>query len=162
MDRRHSKTLTASLVLGTLTLATTSAAQGSAGPIYIADPGNHRVVRVNDISGAGWTVLQQNPTGTDQLAGPDSIAFGPDGRMYITDRFRVVRVDDFGGHGWVSFGSQGSGANQFNGAAGITVDSRGHIYVADSGNHRIVSFDDMGGTNWVACCASASPSTDLP
>jgi uncharacterized repeat protein (TIGR01451 family)/MYXO-CTERM domain-containing protein len=157
MKRGHTRTLVASSALIALTVATSSTAQGTGGPIYIADPGNHRIVRVNDITGDGWRVLHQNRTGTDQLASPDSIAFGPDGKMYITDQTRVVRVDDFTGNGWVSFGSQGNGVNQFTGLAGITVDARGHIYVADGANHRIASFDDMSGTNWQTCCSTSPP-----
>jgi uncharacterized repeat protein (TIGR01451 family)/MYXO-CTERM domain-containing protein len=155
MERGRKNRLVASAVLTALTVAGSSAAQGNGGPIYIADPGNGRIVRIDDITGAGWTVLKQNPTGTDHLGNPDSIAFGPDGKMYITDRTRVVRVDDFSGNGWVSFGSAGSGVNQFNAALGITVDARGHIYLADSGNKRIVSFDDMSGTNWQTCCSTS-------
>ena len=147
-------------MLTVLTVAIPSTAQ-TAGPIYIADPGNGRIVRMDDITGAGWTVLHQNPAGADQFGSPDSIAFGPDGKMYITDRTRVVRVDDFSGKGWVSFGSQGSGVNQFSTALGITVDARGHIYVADSANHRIVSFDDMIGTNWQTCCTTSPALTYL-
>jgi uncharacterized repeat protein (TIGR01451 family)/MYXO-CTERM domain-containing protein len=157
MDRTHIRPLIPLAVLGALFLATSSNAQGSGGPIYIADPGNHRIVRVNDIGGAGWTVLTQNPSGTDQLGNPDSIAFGPDGKLYISDRTRVVRVDDFSGNGWVSFPAAGTGSSPFNGALGITVDARGRVYVAESGNHRIVSFDDMNGSNLQTCCDAGSP-----
>jgi uncharacterized repeat protein (TIGR01451 family)/MYXO-CTERM domain-containing protein len=128
------------------------------GPIYISDQGNRRVVRVNDISGAGWTVLSQNPSGTEHfLGGPGAVAFGPDGKIYITDGSRLVRVDDFSGNGWVSFGSQGSGTNQFFSLSGVAVDASGRIYVADGTNQRIVSFDDMSGANWQTCCTTTSP-----
>ena len=151
MPRALGTRLLASAVLGALMLSTATLAQG-AGPLYVADTGNHRVVRMNDISGAGWTALTQNPSGTDQLTGPYGLAVGPDGKIYITDQNRVVRVDDISGAGWVSFGATGSGTNQFNGPNGITVDATGRIYVADGTNRRIVSFDDMSGTNWQTCC----------
>ena len=145
------------LLLAAMVIPALAPAQ-TLGPLYISDQGNKRVVRVNDISGAGWTVLAQNPSGTDHfLSGPGSVAFGPDGKIYITDGSRLVRVNDFSGNGWVSFGSQGSGTNQFFSLSGVAVDASGRIYVADGANHRIVSFDDMSGANWQTCCTTTSP-----
>jgi len=42
----------------------------SDGHIYVADTTNDRVVRIDDISGAGWTALGSHGSGVRQFEGP--------------------------------------------------------------------------------------------
>jgi DNA-binding beta-propeller fold protein YncE len=89
------------------------------------------VVQVSDTSGTGW--LEYKGTGkprwakqagercasapTSPLAWnqPGGVAYGSDGKIYVTDtrNHRLVRMDDFTGTNLVSFGLDGSGPNQF-------------------------------------------------
>jgi streptogramin lyase len=142
----------------------------SAGRVYVSDTGNHRIIRMNDISESGWTFLGSAPggvstpgSGTDQFNLPAQIAIDAQNRIYIADsgNNRIVRMDDMAGTNWVAFGTQGSGQNQFNDPFGIAVDSAGHIYVADKNNNRIVRMDDMNGTNWTVFGTQGSGQNQL-
>jgi streptogramin lyase len=42
--------------------------------IYVADSGNHRIVRMDDMTGTNWTTLGSMGSGTDQFHFPDGIA----------------------------------------------------------------------------------------
>lgn len=65
--------------------------------ILIADTGNNRIVRIDDMSGAGWTEL----TG---FAAPRSVCTDSQGRIYVADAgtHEVIRVDDMAGTNRVS------------------------------------------------------------
>ena len=113
--------------------------------IYLTDPGNGRIVRLADLTGAGWTTLsmQSAPPGTGrQFAFQSGIVVDGSGRIYFSDvtNSRIVRVDNITGAGWVTFGSRGTGRNQFDLPAGISVDATGRIYIADASNSRIVAY----------------------
>ena len=47
------------------------------GKIYAADPGNSRVVRMDDMSGAGWTTFGSTGSGNNQFIGPNSVFVEP-------------------------------------------------------------------------------------
>jgi hypothetical protein len=126
------------------------------GRIYVADTFNHRIVRMNDMSGAGWTVYE---TGCSfqafELCSPSSVYVDGLGRIYVTTfegsyspyaaQSAVIRIDDMSGAGRVSFGT-----GQFAGLHGIYLDGAWRIHVADLFNNRIVRFDDMAGSNLVS------------
>jgi hypothetical protein len=44
-----------------------------AGQIFIADTGNNRIVRINDMTGAGWTTFGSLGSGTNQFNRPSDI-----------------------------------------------------------------------------------------
>ena len=122
-----------------------------AGRIYITDWTGNRIVRINDMTGAGWTTLGTWGTGVKQFSRPIGISVGPAGRIYVADwgNNRIVRMNDMTGAGWTTLGTAGTGVNQFGGsqsAGGIFVDGAGQIYVADS--VRIVRMHDMTGAGW--------------
>jgi hypothetical protein len=121
-----------------------------AGRIYVADPGNHRIVRVDDMTGAGWTTLGDPGTGVSFAA----IAIFVDraGHIYVADsgNARIVRVNDMTGSGWTTFGSRGSGVNQFRNPWWVTVDGVGRIYVTDVDTDRLARINDMTGAGWAS------------
>jgi hypothetical protein len=62
------------------------------GRIHATD--NTRIVRINDMSGAGWTTLGTVGNGTNQFDLPDSIFVDAAGRVYIADtgNSRLIRL----------------------------------------------------------------------
>lgn len=122
------------------------------GRVYVTYDGRHRVVRVDDMGGKGWTAFGEEGSGRGQFRYPAGVAVDARGRIYVADfdNFRLVRFDDMAGTNWTSYGEYGTGVGQFINPCGVGLDSQGHIYVADQGNDRVVRIDDMGGTNWTA------------
>jgi 6-bladed beta-propeller len=76
------------------------------------------------------------------LCGATDIAFGPDGRLFISDGYGNARILEYSAAGqWMKvWGSAGSGPGQFQIPHGIAVDGTA-IYVADRGNARVQRFD---------------------
>lgn len=126
--------------------------------LYIADSANHRVVRVEDMSGTNWTTFGSVGSGAAQFGTLKGLYVGPDHRIYIADRsiHRIVRMDDMFGTGWVTFGSSGSGTNELMFPECVFVDANGKIYICDNGNQRIVRMDDMTGTGWTTFGSSGT------
>jgi len=120
----------------------------SAGKIYVADTDNHRIVRMDDMTGKNWITFGTFGSGINEFRAPQSVAIDQQGRIYLTDGNRIVRIDDMTGRNWVALGTFGSGVNQFYNLQGIAVDMAGKIYVADAENNRIVRMDDITGKNW--------------
>lgn len=76
------------------------------------------------------------------LCGTTDIAFGPNGRLFITDGYGNARILEYTAEGkrvkvW---GSAGTGPGQFQIPHGIAYD-RQTLYVADRGNSRVQRFD---------------------
>jgi len=133
----------------------------ASGHIYIADVGNSRIVRMDDMNGTNWTTIGSSGRGASQFKSPNGVAVDASGHIYIADygNYRIVRMDDMSGTNWTLLGGighsdHGSGTNQFSYPAGVALDASGHIYIADSGNYRIVRVDDMSGTNWTTLGSS--------
>src|SRR5438067_4739726 len=79
----------------------------SLGRIYITDNDNDRIVRMNDMTGAGWVSLGGLPGGeVGQFAGPHEIKVDSSNRIWVADtgNHRIVRMNDMTGAGWVAFG----------------------------------------------------------
>jgi hypothetical protein len=130
----------------------------SSGRIYVADTYNCRIVRVNNITGAGWTTAGTCGSGARQFStgGLTDIALDSTGRIYVADpgNSRIVRFDDMSGTNWTTFGTAGSGTNRLSGAQGVAVDSANRICIPDTGNKRLVRIDNMTGTNWTTLTQS--------
>lgn len=111
------------------------------GRIYVADV--NRVVRVDDLSGAGWITFGRHGSGMGEVNLTRSITLDSRGRIYFVDFFnrRVVRMDDMTGRGWVTY------ATDVGEPAGVTVDSYSRVYIADPVGDRVIRIDDMGGKN---------------
>ncbi len=130
-----------------------SAAQAPApaARIFVASLGNDQIVRIDDMTGAGWTSFGSRGGGANEFLGPTGIFVDAVRKIFVTDsnNHRIVRMTDMTGVSWTTFGSRGSGTNQFDSPRGIFVDAAGKIFVTDSNNHRIVRIDDMTGAGWI-------------
>src|SRR3989304_2184078 len=117
----------------------------ASGRIYFTDVTSSRVVRVNDVTGAGWIAFGTRGSGPGQFDLPAGIAVDASGRIYVADASnnRIVRVSDMTGAGWATLGSRGSGPNQFAFPQGIFIDGAGRIYVSDALNDRTARINDM-------------------
>ncbi len=53
--------------------------------IFVVDAGNNRIVRMDDMAGAGWTTLGSGGSGVNQFVSPAGIAVDRAGRIYVVD-----------------------------------------------------------------------------
>jgi sugar lactone lactonase YvrE len=86
------------------------------------------------------------PAGRGPTNGTSDIAFGPGGRLFISDGYGNARVLEYTAKGERvrEWGSAGKGPGQFDQPHGIAVDGHGVIYVADRRNGRLQRFDLNG------------------
>jgi streptogramin lyase len=114
--------------------------------IYVADAGHTRIIRMNDMTGSGFTTYGTSGSGTNQFTYPAGIALDRTGGIYVTDSSlgRLVHVHDMNGAAWTTY------AAGLSGPRGVFVASDDRIYLADSGNNRIVRIDNMSGANFTA------------
>ncbi len=157
---------------GLATLAQIKNPQGVAidgsGNIYIAEPQNHRIRKVNSAgiistyAGTGSSGFSGDG-GTAALAqinSPYGIAVDASGNLYIGDagnhRVRMVNtsgiISTFAGNGVLGFNGDGGAATlaQLKGPSGIAIDAFGNVYIADEGNHRIRKVNSSGIISTVA------------
>jgi sugar lactone lactonase YvrE len=124
------------------------------GSIFVADMGNHRVVKWGVGAGHGVVVAGGNGPGSalNQLFWPRGVAFAPDGAVIVADEKndRVVRWDEGAHEGIVVAGGHGRGnaLSQLCGPVGVALTKSGDILVADTGNNRVMrwtkGFDAFG------------------
>jgi sugar lactone lactonase YvrE len=137
----------------------------SAGNLFIADTSNHRVRRVDAVTGsistwAGTGVGSYNgdsgPATSIMLLNPTGLAMDSSDNLYIADRFnnRIRKVDPRGGYlvtvagtGNAQFSGDGGPATSagIHWPAGIAVDAPGNLFISDTGNHRIRKVDATSG-----------------
>ena len=114
------------------------------GNIWTADSGSSMILK---FSPKGEKLMQisvgEQPAGRGATNGTTDIAFGPNGRVYISDGYGNARVLEYNSKGERvrQWGSKGTGPGEFNQPHGIAVDDRGVIYVADRNNARLQRFD---------------------
>ena len=120
-----------------------------AGEIYVLSRSNatNRNVRVSVVTPdsdflfefANWG---EGPGGAIQ---PTSIAFGPDGRLYLADEFlNAVSVFEADGTFVRRWGEEGSGPGQFRRPSGVAVDAAGDVWVVDHLSARIQRYSAEG------------------
>ena len=131
--------------------------------IYMSDNGNHRIMRINDMSGAGCVTFGSYGNGIGRFNQPEALNMDSFGRIYIPDEsnHRIVRINSMAGDGWVSFGSYGHGPGQFYLPHDVAVDNLGRIYIADTANQRIVRINSMAGDGWVELARGAAMASDI-
>jgi RHS repeat-associated protein len=137
-------------------------AMDSAGNLYLADTGNHRVRKV-DTNGIITTVAGNGDPGFSGdggpavqagLTAPTGVATDPHGNLYIADtnNHRIRKVTASG----IIITVAGDGRSQFSGDGGpateaslylpmgVAANAYGHLLFADYGNHRVRKVDANG------------------
>ena len=129
-------------------------AADAAGNVYLGDPGNHRIRKV-DPAGILTTIAGTGQPGSDgddgpataaTVDGPGSIALDPVGNIYFSDvgSHTVRRIDPSGIIATIA----GTGSAGFSGDCGPAVGAQlnqpgglavhdGLLYILDGGNHRV-------------------------
>jgi sugar lactone lactonase YvrE len=123
----------------------------SAGNFWTIDAGTSLVIK---FSSDGKKLMEipigEVPTRPNQqpgaFLGATDIAFGPNGRLYISDGYGNARilVYDSKGARLKQWGTHGKGPGEFETPHGIAFDGKNTIYVADRGNNRVQRFDLEG------------------
>lgn len=134
--------------------------------LWVADFGNHRVLKFADVSSlangaAATTVLGQpdfttHTSGTSgvKMAGPSGVAVDAAGRLWVADQTnrRILRFDDAAtlGNGAAADGVLGQpdftsknigiSAQEFDRPTGPVFDAEGTLYLADFFNNRVLYF----------------------
>ncbi len=83
------------------------------------------------------------PAGRTGAIGTTDIAFGPNGRLFVSDGYGNARILEYSAKGALvkQWGSPGNGPGQFRQPHSIAIDNQGTIYVADRLNARLQRFD---------------------
>jgi sugar lactone lactonase YvrE len=155
----HSVLVTEGLARERRLLGPGGAAVAADGMLYVAEESGHRVLRilpsgiVTTFVGSGERGALDGTGTAAQLDHPQSLAFGPDGSMYVTEtaigvsRVRKVSpagvVTTFAG-GAVGFWDASGTAAAFNRPRGIAVGADGTAYVADQFNNRVRAITPAG------------------
>lgn len=155
-------------------------AVGTAGQVYIADGGNHRI-RVVSASGTISTVAGTGVAGTSGNGGPAALAqinspvgvtVDSGGNLLISEYGgHVIRrvtaggiISTVGGTGVAGFSGDGGSASlaQLNAPARVALDGAGNLYIADSNNHRLRMIEALGRPDPpdVTGVSPASPAAD--
>ena len=114
------------------------------GNVWTVDSGNSMVLK---FSPKGEKLMEisvgEQPAGRGRTNGTSDIAFGPNGRIYISDGYGNSRVLEYNAKGERvrQWGTPGAGPSQFQQPHGIAVDDQGIVYVADRNNARVQRFD---------------------
>ena len=115
-----------------------------AGTIYVADAGNHRVVKLGP-EGRQMATWGSQGTAPGQFDFPSGIAVDGAGYVYVADTFnqRIQKLTP-DGQPVLIVGEAGTGAGQFRDPHAVAVDPEGTMYVADTHNNRVQKFSPYG------------------
>jgi len=116
--------------------------------IWVTDNKAHFVLKLSREGRVLMVLGQQDHPGSDHghFDGPDDIAFGKAGEIYVADgenNSRIVKFDR-DGHFLKEWGQKGSEKGKFSLPHTIVTDSQGRVYVGDRENARIQVFDADG------------------
>lgn len=121
------------------------------GRLVVVDTENYRLVRIDDPSGAGWTVYDGRADG-QSFSQISSVAAEPGtGRLFVSDpnRHAILRVDGMEGGGWTSYGD---GGVKFRNPDGVVFDREGRLYTLTTDTDfrivRIADLADTKGATW--------------
>lgn len=116
----------------------------SSGYVYIADTGNHQIIKYNT---GDDTYIQWggNGSGNGQFSYPGGVEADSNGNIYVCDsgNHRIQKFDSSGNY-ITQWGLYGSAVGEFYEPRGIAIDGSNNIYIADSYNNRIQKFDSDG------------------
>jgi sugar lactone lactonase YvrE len=133
-------------------LTTGAAAFDSAGNLYVADTGNHRVQKFGP-DRSFLLAWGREGKGNGQFLQPDQVTVDGKGRVYVVDDERNdIQVFDADGTYLQTIGGYGIGDGQFtaNGqfmfsvGGALAFDGQGNIWVADGSNQKIQKFSPEG------------------
>jgi len=116
------------------------------GRVFVADTHYYRVVAY-DREGNEVLRFGGYGEGPGQFIYPTDVAFGREGRLYVSEYGGHDRIQVFTAEGdyLFEFGSFGEGEGQFNRPQSIAFNAEGtELYIADACNHRIVVTDPAG------------------
>jgi DNA-binding beta-propeller fold protein YncE len=139
----------------------------SAGDVIVADAGADRIDKfapdgrlvaawvAPDLGGAS---VARARSATAAFRGPQAVAAGPHGSIYVadTDNAQIVEMDG-AGQLIASWGGRGSAPGRFEKPDGIAADSAGRVFVADGALDRIQEFTARGELLAVWGAAGTSP-----
>ncbi|MSP92948.1 MAG: hypothetical protein EXR79_14285 [Myxococcales bacterium] len=139
----------------------------AAGNLFVADQTNHRIRKVTPtgavttLAGSGVEGLLDDAVAVARFRYPWGIAVGPDGVVYVADRYnhRIRRIVGGAVSTWIATGQAGfldgpANLARLHYPAHIAFDPAGYLYVADGHNHRIRRVRDgsnycqIGGQCW--------------
>ncbi len=132
----------------------------SAGNLYIADTGNHRIRKVSaagiisTVAGTGAASFggDGGAASAAQLSQPKGVAVDAAGNLHIADtsNHRIRKVTTAGVISTVAGPGVGSGTEQFEEPVDVAVDAAGNLYVADRFANKIRKVTSAGVVSTVA------------
>ena len=148
------------------------------GRLFVADSGHHRIVmahldgRVQQTIGAGEAGLVDGALGAARFNGPQGMALGPDGRLYVADtENHAIRAVDFAAGSVTTVAGTGvQGYDRTGGPARETALSspwdlafiNDRLWVAMAGTHQLWTLDLHAGTIDAAAGTGAESIHDGP
>jgi sugar lactone lactonase YvrE len=142
---------------------TSSGGKGEAltADVLIADNQNHRIRRarrsggqnqLETFAGDGEAGHRDGPVAQARFNGPEGLALGPDGTLYVAERegHRIRKISPQGvvstlaGDGTAGFADGTGSAARFARPNALAVDATGTVYVSDVDNHRVRKISPQG------------------
>jgi sugar lactone lactonase YvrE len=121
------------------------------GSIWASDPNAHVVYKFSADGKVVMTLGKKgvvgDDTSRDAFNQPNSVGFGPNGDVYVSDGYgssRVVQFRSDGSFVRIIGGRKGSAPGELQVPHGVAVDPQGRVLVADSDNKRVSVFDRDG------------------
>ncbi|MEP7364750.1 MAG: SMP-30/gluconolactonase/LRE family protein [Acidobacteriota bacterium] len=114
-----------------------------AGNVWIVDAASSKITKFTPL---GKQLLEivvgGQPAAKNGFNSTTDIAFGPDGRLFISDGYGNARVLEYTATGQRvrEWGKAGNGPGELNLPHGIAIDAEGIVYVADRENGRVQRF----------------------
>lgn len=127
---------------GDLTNPTDAVLAPDAKRLFVADSKAHKVFIFDVATGNAVSSFGERGDGEGQFAFPTSLAFGPEGNLFVVDQINA-RVQVFDGEGEFvdQFGSRGLGFASFVRPKDVAVDEVGFIFVTDNAFNNVQLFD---------------------
>src|SRR5450631_923951 len=120
----------------------------ASGKIYVADAGNNRIVRMDDIMGTNFTALGRLGNEAGQFSSPAAVTTDAAGNIYVADtaNARVVEFSDMLGTNWAVW----QFPLNYLTPNGVAVDASGRIFTTDSLQNQVIRADNISGANEVS------------